>query len=267
MLFQSLLGLYGYALGSSLFVSLERTFPKLHNVHHAEPPKASCAPIPQGATSLWLQLYGLNWPKSWLQTTSNRFFQARHCESFHDSLCRLCFYHNFLPEHHLLTGFLCWLLSGLDHDKSWKNKLARLLHLLGANLSQSVQDGADVSFLQLRGIGQLTCETSLGHNLCRAHFLGLHHLHCLHCSSHFELKDHEVGNKMSVWAKSTIQTTSWPPQKKTCKKKHLSHGLITIQNPNPTFPSLRGLGLRCSAPPLLFWCIHSWKFRAGNDGI
>ena len=34
-----------------------------NSVHHAEPPKASCAPIPQGATSLWLQLYGLNWPK------------------------------------------------------------------------------------------------------------------------------------------------------------------------------------------------------------
>ena len=125
--------------------------------------------------------------------------------------------HNFLPEHHLLTGFLCWLVSGLDHDKSWKNKLARLLHLLGANLSQSVQDGADVSLLQLRGIGQLTCETSLGHNLCRAHFLGLHHLHCLHCSSHFELKGSR-GRKQNV----SLSQINYPNYKlnpkKTCKR-------------------------------------------------
>ena len=49
-------------------------------------------------------------------------------------------------------------------------------------------------------LANLTRETSLGHDLCSAHFLGLHHLrfHCLHCSGHFEFKDHEVGNNLSV---------------------------------------------------------------------
>ena len=93
--------------------SLSTATLRKHSVHHAEPSKASCAPIPQGATSLWLQLHDLNWSKS--KAFSDGFLQAGHGKCLHDSLCRLCLYHNFLAKHDPFSCFLCWLVLGLDH--------------------------------------------------------------------------------------------------------------------------------------------------------
>ena len=106
---------YVYAFRSllSCIWSLSTATLRKHSVHHAEPSKASCAPIPQGATSLWLQLHDLNWPKS--KAFSEGFLQAGHGKCLHDSLCRLCLYHNFLAKHDPFSCFLCWLILGLDH--------------------------------------------------------------------------------------------------------------------------------------------------------
>ena len=101
------------ALCSAAFDLSRLQLSEKHSVHHAEPSKASCAPIPQGATSLWLQLHDLNWPKS--KAFSDGFLQAGHGKCLHDSLCRLCLYHNFLAKHDPFSCFLCWLILGLDH--------------------------------------------------------------------------------------------------------------------------------------------------------
>eukprot|EP00438_Fugacium_kawagutii_P027627 Skav231530 [mRNA] locus=scaffold84:690280:690577:+ [translate_table: standard] len=67
----------------------------------------------------------------------------------HDSLGRLSLHRHLLAEHQSSASLRGLLLTGLDHAQPWKNELARLLHLLCANLRQAVQHLGNVGFLHL----------------------------------------------------------------------------------------------------------------------
>ena len=92
---------------------------------------------------------------------SNLLLQSRHGKCFDHSLGRLGLHDHLLAEHHPLASLGRCLLASFDHSQSWKSELARLLHLICADLSQRVQDLGNVRPLELSCIDQLTKKSSL----------------------------------------------------------------------------------------------------------
>ena len=138
---------------------------------------------------------------------SNLLLQSRHGKCFDHSLGRLGLHDHLLAEHHPLASLGRCLLASLDHAQSWKSELARLLHLICADLSQRVQDLGNVRPLELSCIDQLTKKSSLWHCLLTLH--GFHcNLLCLHrlCWGHDFRK--VTGRKDSTSSLSRIPTVT-----------------------------------------------------------
>merc|ERR1719473_1720613 len=101
--------------------------------------------------------------------------ECSNWESLHNGPGWLCLYLDLLPECHPGASFCGWLCPGLDAADAWHSEDAVLLHLLGTDSHEAVQDvGASFclqTMLSCNGLQQGT----FGHCLCTTSLHGLLH--------------------------------------------------------------------------------------------
>merc|ERR1719191_1401688 len=103
----------------------------------------------------------------------NLLLQSVNRVGLHDGLRWLRRDLHLLAEDVPHSCLCCWFCASLDPAQTWNREEAGLLHLLGCNVHQAVEDLRTLLHLQAMLVGNGLQESSLGHGLCGC-------LHCLH---------------------------------------------------------------------------------------